>query len=192
MYEHPTFCARTTAKSYATELQRLRDTRDDQITETNRSIDEGVYLAINDPRDPVRAPVRRTPPPEFNFAPLLNALDSLASAARRYDRAAAGVSSGTMPSRSAATLKSVNMRLLQAERALTSTDGLKGRSWYKHLLYAPGFYTGYGVKTMPGVREAIEQGEWASVDNEIGRVAAAITREATLVSELAGELSGTQ
>ena len=180
-----------TAKSYATELQRLRDTRDDQITETNRSIDEGVYLAINDPRDPVRAPARLTPPPEFNFAPLLNALDSLASAAKRYDRAAAGVSTGTMPSRNAAKLKSVNTRLLQAERALTSNDGLKGRSWYKHLLYAPGFYTGYGVKTMPGVRESIEQGEWSSVDREIARVAEALTREATLVSQLAAELSGT-
>jgi N-acetylated-alpha-linked acidic dipeptidase len=72
--------------------------------------------------------------------------------------------------------------LLQAERALTSSDGLIGRPWYKHLIYAPGFYTGYGVKTMPGIRESIEQHQWKDVDREIERVAAALTREATLVS----------
>jgi len=179
-----------TAKNYTTELQRLRDTRYDQISETNRSIDEGVYFAVSDPHDPVRAPERRVVPPQFNFAPLLNALDSLTSAAKRYDRAAMSVSSGAMSPQKAATLKSVNQRLVQAERALTSNDGLKGRSWYKHLIYAPGFYTGYGVKTMPAVRESIEQGEWTAVDGEIARVAAALNREATLVSQLAAEISG--
>ena len=173
-----------TAKGYATELQKLRDARNDQITETNRSIDDGIYAAVNDPRDPLVAPARRTPPPQFNFAPMLNALDSLSSAARRYDRAALRVSQTS----STANLKSINERLVKAERALTSDDGLKGRSWYKHLLYAPGFYTGYGVKTVPAVREAIEQGQWADVDNEIARVAAALNREATLVSQLAAEL----
>ena len=177
-----------TAKNYTTELQRLRDTRHDQITETNRSIDEGVYFAVSDPRDPVRAPARRDVPPQFNFAPLLNALDSLTSAAKRYDRLAATVSSGTLSPQKAAALKTVNQRLVQAERALTSNEGLKGRSWYRHLLYAPGFYTGYGVKTMPAVRESIEQGEWRAVDGEIARVASALTREATLISQLAVEL----
>ena len=71
---------------------------------------------------------------------------------------------------------------------MTNDEGLKGRPWYKHLLYAPGFYTGYGVKTMPAVRESIEQGQWENVDGEIARVAAALTREATLVSKLAQDL----
>ena len=175
-----------TARNYATDLQKLRDTRYDQISDANRLIDDGVYVAVNDPRDPILAPARKTPPPQFNFAPLLNALDSLSSAAKRYDRAAAGVSAGT--SAGAAKLASVNQRLIQAERAMTSDQGLKGRTWYKHLLYAPGFYTGYGVKTMPAVREAIEQGQWNDVDGEIARVAGALNREATLVSQLASEL----
>ena len=71
---------------------------------------------------------------------------------------------------------------------MTNDDGLKGRPWYKHMLYAPGFYTGYGVKTMPAVRESIEQGQWENVDGEIARVAAALTREATLVSKHATDL----
>ena len=174
-----------TAKTYTTELQKLRDSRYDAINDANRAIDEGVYLAVNDPRDPVRGPSKKTTPPQFNFAPLLNALDSLSAAAKRYDRAAANLSSSN-----SAKLKSINERLIQAERAMTSNDGLKGRTWYRHLLYAPGFYTGYGVKTMPAVRESIEQGEWANVDGEIARVAAALTREATLVSQLGSELGG--
>ncbi|MEO8193988.1 MAG: transferrin receptor-like dimerization domain-containing protein [Gemmatimonadales bacterium] len=175
-----------TARGYAAELAKLRDTRNDQIVEANRSLDEGVFLVVSDPREPTVGPPRRDAPPEFNFAPILNALDSLASASKRYDGAAAGVRTGTL---NTARLASVNRRLLQAERALTSSDGLKGRPWYKHLLYAPGFYTGYGVKTMPAAREAIEQGQWKDVDAELARIGAALLREATLVSRLAAELS---
>ncbi|MEO5902505.1 MAG: transferrin receptor-like dimerization domain-containing protein, partial [Gemmatimonadaceae bacterium] len=180
-----------TARTYATQLQRLRDTRYEQITDTNRSIDDGVYVAVSDPRQPTLAPTRRDAPPQFNFAPLLNAVDSLSHAASRYDRA---FTSGTVSASAAASLagrsaaiKSINMRLLQAERSMTSNDGLKGRSWYRHMLYAPGFYTGYGVKTMPGAREAIEQGSWTDVNAEILRIASALNREAALVSKLAGD-----
>ena len=180
-----------TARTYVTQLQHLRDTRNDQITETNRSIDDGVYVAVSDPREPTLAPARRETPPQFNFAPLLNAIDSLSHAAARYDRAfttGTAQSTASIASTRASALRSINMQLLQAERAMTSTDGLRGRPWYRHMLYAPGFYTGYGVKTMPGAREAIEQGTWTQVDGEIVRIAAALTREATLVSRLAGEM----
>ena len=180
-----------TARTYVTQLQHLRDTRNDQITETNRSIDDGVYVAVSDPREPTLAPARRETPPQFNFAPLLNAIDSLSHAAARYDRAfttGTAQSTASIASTRASALRSINMQLLQAERAMTSTDGLRGRPWYRHMLYAPGFYTGYGVKTMPGAREAIEQGTWTQVDGEIVRIAAALTREATLVSQLAGEM----
>ncbi len=182
-----------TARTYVTQLQRLRDARNDQIVESNRQIDDGLYVAVNDPRAPTIAPVRRDAPPQFNFAPLLNAVDSLSHAATRYDRAFA---SGTMSASSsasiaarAASVRGINAGLLQAERAMTSSEGLKGRPWYRHMLYAPGFYTGYGVKTMPGAREAIEQGSWSEVDGEIARIASALNREATLVSRLAGSFA---
>jgi len=79
------------------------------------------------------------------------------------------------------SLASVNTKLLQAERAMTSNAGLPTRPWYKHLLYAPGLYTGYGVKTMPAAREAIERGRWDDANVELGRIAAAIEAEAALV-----------
>ena len=123
---------------------------------------------------------------DFADAPLLNALDSLNHAASRYEKAyTRAVNEGRL-----ANAKAVNERLVQAERALTSTEGLKNRPWYVHMLYAPGFYTGYGVKTIPGVREAIEQGQWQDADREIARAAAAVEREATLVSSLTSTLGG--
>ena len=80
--------------------------------------------------------------------------------------------------------RAVNVRLLQAERQLTDEAGLPKRPWYRHLLYAPGFYTGYAVKTMPGVREAIEQKEYAEAEIEIARVAKALEREAALLDSI--------
>lgn len=174
-----------TVQGYVKDLQSLRDTRAEEITNRNKAIDEGLYKFTSDPRDPLTAPHREQPAPRLNFAPLLNALDSLNDAASRYDKA---YSSAVTQGR-AADAKSVNERLIQAERALTSTEGLKNRPWYVHMLYAPGFYTGYGVKTIPGVREAIEQGQWQDADREIVRAAAALDREATLISGIASTLS---
>jgi N-acetylated-alpha-linked acidic dipeptidase len=175
-----------TIQTYVKDLQALRDRRAEQIADRNRAIEDGFYRFTSDPRDPVTAPQRQQPAPQLNFAPLLNALDSLRSAASRYDRAyGSAVASGR-----ASVAKGVNERLIQAERALTSAEGLKNRPWYVHMLYAPGFYTGYGVKTIPGVREAIEQGQWQDADREIVRAAAAIEREATFISGLASTLGG--
>jgi N-acetylated-alpha-linked acidic dipeptidase len=175
-----------TVQGYVKDLQSLRDKRAEAITERNRQIEEGRFKFTSDPRDPITAPRRQTPAPQLNFAPLLNALDSLNHSALRYETAyGRALSEGR-----AGVAKGVNVRLLQAERALTSTEGLKNRPWYVHMLYAPGFYTGYGVKTIPGVREAIEQGQWQDADREIGRAASALEREAALVSGIASTLSG--
>jgi N-acetylated-alpha-linked acidic dipeptidase len=88
----------------------------------------------------------------------------------------------------ASPLARVNELLVQSERVLISPDGLPRRPWYKHLIYAPGVYSGYGVKTMPGVREAIEQKRYAEADGEIARVARALQDEAALVDSAAAEL----
>jgi len=174
-----------TVQTYVKDLQSLRDKRAEQITERNRSIDEGLFKFTSDPRAPVTAPQHQQVAPQLNFAPLLSALDSLKSAASRYDTAYNKAVRDGRP----ANAKDVNERLIQAERALTSTEGLKNRPWYVHMLYAPGFYTGYGVKTIPGVREAIEQGQWQDADREITRAAEALSREATLVNGIATSLS---
>jgi N-acetylated-alpha-linked acidic dipeptidase len=78
--------------------------------------------------------------------------------------------------------------LLRTERALTEPDGLPGRPWFKHQLYAPGFYTGYGVKTIPAVREAIEQKQWALAEQSIQTVAKVLEGESVVIERAADEL----
>ena len=87
-----------------------------------------------------------------------------------------------------AQLQAINAGLIQSERQFIDEQGLPRRSWYRHLLYAPGYYTGYGVKTLPGVREAIEDKRYGEVEREVLRVAEALTRETRLLEGLAADL----
>ena len=119
------------------------------------------------------------------------ALVRLDAAAARWEQAAGRVSSAPSAAlrRRPRELAAVNRALYTSEQALTDSAGLPGRSWYRHLIYAPGFYTGYGVKTMPGIREAVEDrpnGETAQ--REAARVAAAIDRMTARVTEAAAGL----
>ena len=176
-----------TVQRYTRELEQLRDERAATIGATNRAVAAGDYAVTSDPRDPTSAPAVEVPPPQFNFAPLLNAVDTLTQAAAAFEKA---YGSWTRTSDTAeAVLRGVNEQLLKSERDLTSLDGLPKRPWYRHLLYAPGFYTGYGVKTMPGVREAIEQNEWSDVNAQIGRIADALMAEAALGNSTATALA---
>ena len=121
-------------------------------------------------------------PPFLNFAPLRNGLEKLRRSSDRYDKAVQKTALGVKP------LSGLNLKLAQAERALTLPDGLPGRPWFKHQIYAPGMYTGYGVKTIPGVREAIEQKDWKQADEQISRAGKVLENEATAIEEAAAEL----
>jgi N-acetylated-alpha-linked acidic dipeptidase len=120
----------------------------------------------------------------LNFAPLENAATALTRAADRYRKALETARSKV----TAESARAINLRLIQSERQLTDPAGLPRRPWYRHLLYAPGYYTGYAVKTMPGVREAIEEKNYAEAEAEIVRVARARGREKTLIEAAAAEL----
>jgi N-acetylated-alpha-linked acidic dipeptidase len=171
-----------TTQSYIRDLQNLLRQKQDEIRERNRQITDGVLAAVNDPKQPKPIPAVEDVPPALNFAQLENAATALARAAERYKAAVA--KAGSDPG----VLRAVNARLIQSERQFIDQAGLPRRPWYRHLLYAPGFYTGYGVKTMPGVREGIEQKRYAEAESEAARVAAALTREATLVNDAAAQL----
>jgi N-acetylated-alpha-linked acidic dipeptidase len=170
-----------TARGYLGELQKLRDSRATEIEERNRELDEGAYAAVSDPHEPTVAPARRAAPPHLDFSAIENALDALDHAAADYEKAVQAASANGGAALARPAIAAVNAKLIQAERALTSPGGLPGRPWYRHLLYAPGLYTGYGVKTMPAAREAIEQGNWDQANAEMKRIAAAIDAEAALV-----------
>ncbi|HLF19585.1 MAG TPA: transferrin receptor-like dimerization domain-containing protein, partial [Bacteroidota bacterium] len=160
------------------------DTRD-EIKEKNKQIHEGVFTAMADPKDPYVPPAVEEIPPFINFAPLENALEVLNRSAERYDKA---VRTAGGKSLSDETLRSVNQKLIQSERKLTHQSGLPLRPWFKHLIYAPGYYTGYGVKTIPGVREAIEQKRWKEAEGEVLRVALALENEAALIDAASKDL----
>jgi N-acetylated-alpha-linked acidic dipeptidase len=160
---------------YLGELKTLAGDARDKAKERDKQIEEGVYQALFDPKKHMVAPPVEPVPPYLNFAPLEQASDDLTNAAQELDQAivAAG---GTVP-------EDVNLALIQSERALINDEGLPNRPWFRHLIYAPGFYTGYGVKTIPGVREAIEQKDWKEADTQIVRVSTALEREVELLKQ---------
>lgn len=160
---------------YISEIETLADDMRTNTEETNQNITDGIYDLILDPTKSFGPPTAQAQVPFFNFAPLKNALTRLESAAENYETA---IASGI-----AATTEE-NYLLYQTERELIRQEGLNGRPWYKHHIYAPGFYTGYGVKTIPGVREAIEQRQFDEVAGQIDIAAEVLTKMAVKVEEL--------
>ena len=175
-----------TVQVYVKDVQQVLKTSQEAVIERNRQIEDGVFAAIADPRRPMKAPQPEPVPPAINFAPLENAAQALTRAAERYKKAAAAARPKVAAH--AEIARSVNTRLIQSERQFTDPGGLPRRAWYRHLLYAPGFYTGYSVKTLPGVREAIEQKHYAEAESEVVRIARALDRETALIAAAAADL----
>ncbi len=178
----------STVRGYVNDLQHLAENQSSEFRDRNRQISEGVFGATSDPRKPLVPPAPEALPPHLNFAPLQNALDALNQSADHYQRVytKAEQDGGTALGR--ASLAQVNLQLLQSERALTDANGLPGRPWFRHQLYAPGFYTGYGVKTVPAVREAIEQKQWSTAEESINTVAKVLENEAAVIEKAASGL----
>lgn len=150
----------STVNNYANEVQKLAENMREQTQIQNKQIEAGLYEKAGDPSKTFVVPRPEAKVPYFNFAPLLNALTSLKQSADKYQMMFDSLEIHPDENK----IREINSLVYKSERYLTSGQGLPGRPWYKHLIYAPGFYTGYGVKTIPGVREAIEQREY----NEVG------------------------
>jgi len=174
-----------TIHKYNDELKKLLKDKQEQVHDRNQDIDDGVYSAASDPRRPTVAPPKEEVPPFLNFAPLDNAQNAVDKSAQRYSKAAKAFAGGNA---SLQTLQALNAKLLQAERKLTNPDGLPRRPWFKHLIYAPGFYTGYGAKTLPGVREGIEEKRYQEAEKEITRVSKALQDYADAIDSAAADL----
>jgi N-acetylated-alpha-linked acidic dipeptidase len=173
-----------TVKKYDEELKKLLKDQQDEANEINQKLDDGVYSATSDPRHPTVAPPRTEVPPFINFAPIDNAVAALSRSAERYQKATASL----RRAEANANFVALNQLLLQSERRLTLEEGLPRRPWYKHMIYSPGWYTGYSPKTMPGVREAIEEKRYSDADPEIAKVAKVLEAEAELIDQAAGEM----
>ncbi|HEX6158827.1 MAG TPA: M28 family metallopeptidase, partial [Thermoanaerobaculia bacterium] len=140
---------------YADEVQKLAGNMRRDTEDHNRMIKDRTQEIATDPKRAFVMPAEKDAVPHLEFAPLQNAVARLKTAAKRFD--------GSTSSRPAER----DRLLMRLERTLTRESGLPNRPWYRHQIYAPGFYTGYGVKTLPGVREAIEQRRWSEANAQI-------------------------
>ncbi|HEX6862283.1 MAG TPA: transferrin receptor-like dimerization domain-containing protein, partial [Thermoanaerobaculia bacterium] len=179
----------STIGRYVDEVVKLADDLRQQTEERNRRAEDKVWEAIDDPTQTWVAPKPQDPVPYLNFAPLQNAAAALKKSAEAYDKALSSLSAAGR-TLSPADARKVDAILRGAERALTRKEGLPRRPWYTHYIYAPGFYTGYGVKTLPGVREAIEERHWKEAEEQIGLTAGVIEAYAKEIDRAAGVLAG--
>ena len=170
-----------TVNGYVDEVLKLSDDLREKTKKENCLIAEGLYKAAADPTKTFVVPAPKAEVPFFNFAPLQNAMETVKKQAANYEQ--------TLSKKCIQPDKTTrrNQQLKDRHRALTRMEGLPKRPWYKHHIYAPGLYTGYGVKTLPGVREAIEQRDWALVQEQI-EVLAGVLQHFGAELEKAGRL----
>jgi N-acetylated-alpha-linked acidic dipeptidase len=159
-----------TVEGYLEELHKLTEDKRKSAEELGRLLDQNVFTLAADPTRVVLPPAREPAVPYLNFAALDNVVLQLKTSAKAYDAAYAKFEAGELKL-TAAQVDELNGLLQGMEQTLTAARGLPGREWFKHLIYAPGMLTGYGVKTLPGVRESIESNQWA-VANEYSAVTA--------------------
>jgi N-acetylated-alpha-linked acidic dipeptidase len=159
-----------TFNGYVSEVTTLLDEKREEYKVTNQMIREKQFSTAADPTIKYIPPTFKDDVPYLDFSPLQNALASLEQATEEFKKLK---SMNPVP---LTNLTSLNKILYQAEQSLMEPEGLPRRPWYKHTVYAPGLYTGYGVKTLPGIREAVEQGYWREAEAQIKILAAAIDR----------------
>lgn len=166
-----------TVNVYANEVIRLADAMRDETKAMNQAISSGMLKNVQDPTETFIVPKEKEAVPYLNFAPLQNAVAKLNETARAFQSKSKG--KVLSPAKQA----ELDLLLYRSERLLTRNEGLPRRDWFRHQIYAPGFYTGYGVKTLPGIREAIEQRDWKEAGDQILVAARTIERFAAEIEQ---------
>jgi N-acetylated-alpha-linked acidic dipeptidase len=155
-----------TVNDYVGELKTLLDNTRAETEQENKMIQDKLFDLAKDPKKGFQSPKPKEAVPYLNFSELENKMAGLKNSAEEFQRSYANATQ-----LSAAKQKELNEILFKVERALINDKGLPRRSWYKHQVYAPGYYTGYGVKTLPGIREGIEERNWKEAQENIEIVA---------------------
>lgn len=169
-----------TLQDYVDDLRQLLETQRKQAATRSELLDDHSLALVADPRQPLALPERIVPAPELDFTPLQQAVNQLKQSAKAYDDALAARKT-PLPNAQAARL---NKALQPIEQTALYRPGLpNGRDWYKHLFYANGLYTGYGVKTLPGVTEAVESERWDEARRYIGYTAERIRAYAQAIDK---------
>lgn len=159
---------------YADELIGLMEQSRTQYPLFRQLLHEKDFDYAGNPGTPLLPPADKGETPFLDFSALQNALSRLEKITGHLsDTLSGSLLSHSMP---VGREEEVNRELFRAEQQLLSAGGLPRRPWYRHMIYAPGFYTGYGVKTLPGIREAIEQRNWKEAQEQIVIASAALNR----------------
>jgi N-acetylated-alpha-linked acidic dipeptidase len=167
---------------YVNELVKLGSDEREAIAEKNRRISDHTFDLVADPTKTSVAPQPEPAAPVLSFAPIQASLTKLQQSTRAYD----AVLRDQATARKLATpdtQQALDNALRQIELSLAGGRGLPRRPWFRHEIYAPGFYTGYGAKTLPGIRESIEQHNWPEAMEQIGIVASTLERAATQIDK---------
>jgi len=155
-----------TVSGYVTELKTLLENSRTETEQLNKLVKDKLYDLAKDPVKQYKSPVAKDDVPFMNFSNLENKLVELQKAGDEFQK--------LYPNAlklSGDKLGQLNSILYKAERSLIQPNGLPRRDWYRHQIYAPGYYTGYGVKTLPGIREGIEERHWKEAQDNIEIVA---------------------
>jgi N-acetylated-alpha-linked acidic dipeptidase len=177
--------AADTIERYVSELEKLLKAKQDEISERNLQLREGVFVATADPKKTFVPPPVETVPPFMNFAPLKNALEAIKQSADRYQAAVVKWQAAGSPEIPTAALDMLNSDLMRVQRAFLTERGLPERPWFKHQVYAPGAYTGYGAKPIAAVREYMDQKKWKEADAQVPGVGKVLEDVAAAIGKAA-------
>ena len=176
----------TTVATYLTEVKKLAEDRRAQDRKREKLLEDGAFRLASDPLKPVTAAAPEARTPFIELAALEDAVDYLQTAATRYDAAYADKGATLSPERR----DKLNAQLRDIDQLLLDERGLPGRPWYKNLIYAPGRFTGYGAKTLPGVREAIEERRFDDANVYAARTAKVLTNYAARLDAARAQIEG--
>ncbi|WP_031425385.1 transferrin receptor-like dimerization domain-containing protein [Flavimarina sp. Hel_I_48] len=167
----------TTVSGYLDEIVKETETMRKEVESHNQMVADNAFELAADPKETFVKPKKEKEVPYLDFTPLQNILSTLKETTNAFDHTA-------LQKLPQDKREKVNQKLMKMEAALMDEEGLPRRPWFKHEIYAPGFYTGYGVKTLPGVREAIEQKNWKEAQSEIAVLAKTLTSYNTALKEV--------
>lgn len=175
-------------EKYETDLEKLVKDKQEEFTERNLELKEGVFKATQDPRRPLLPPPAETVPPYVNLAPMKNAIALLRKSADRYSHALASYQANGSATLAPQSLETINADLLRVPRLFLNQKGLPGRPWFKNQIYAPGAYTGYGAKPIAAVREYMDEKKWIEAEGQVPQVAQVIENVAVGIGKAADDL----
>ena len=167
----------STIETYLGEVMKTLEDMRSKVEKHNKLVKADAYQLTMDPKKPVAPAKMKEEVPYLDFSPIQNVIADLKKSIETFSKADA-------LALSSAKKAQLNQKLMGLEQVLLQEKGLPRRDWFKHQIYAPGFYTGYGVKTLPGVREAIEQKEWKEAQEQIGVLATTLRNFDAQVQQL--------